>query len=118
VTQLALNLISSGAELLYRPAHPAGKLGELFRAEQEEHDEEDDHHVRPRKIQDTGDRWSHKNVSSKQHTVLNSFNQFGGFIFPENDPVSRRPLISEASPTCIRSFLQGNGIKRDEGSLY
>src|SRR5207249_7252198 len=63
LTQLLLYLISSGAELLNCPARPPGKLGQLLRAEQEQHDKEDYHHVRAHQIQDTGDRWSHKHVS-------------------------------------------------------
>jgi hypothetical protein len=61
--QFSLNFISSGAELFYRTPHPSGKLGQLLRAEQKKHDKEDYHHVRARKIQDTGDCWSHKRVS-------------------------------------------------------
>src|SRR5437762_2046454 len=63
LTQLLLYLISSGAELLYRSTHPSSEFGQLLRAEQKQHDEEDYHHVRPHQIQDPGDRWSHKHIS-------------------------------------------------------
>src|SRR5262249_48325218 len=55
-----LNFISGRAELLYGPAHSSGELGQFFRAEQEQHNEEEYHHVRPHKIHDTGERNRHK----------------------------------------------------------
>ena len=57
-----LDLISGCAELLYRSAHPSGEFGQLLRSEQEEYNEKDYHHVRPGKIKDSGDHWSHKHV--------------------------------------------------------
>jgi len=62
LTQFSLNFISSGAELFYRPAHTPGKFWELLRAEQKQNNEEDYHHVRSHKIEDTSDHWSHKRV--------------------------------------------------------
>ena len=61
-TELPFNLISGGAELLYGFAHAPSELRQFLRAEQEEYDEEDYHHVRPGKIKDTSDHWSHKRV--------------------------------------------------------
>ena len=58
-----LNFISGCAKLFDRSTHPTGKLRQFFRAKQEQHDEQDYHHVRPHQIQDTSDRWSHKDVS-------------------------------------------------------
>src|SRR6266513_1594461 len=51
------------AELFYGSTHPSGELGQLLRTEQEQHDEKDHYQVRPRKVHDTGDGWSHKHVS-------------------------------------------------------
>src|SRR5207237_3939422 len=59
---LSLNLNSRCAELLYRPAHTPSELRQFLRAEQEEYDEEDHHHVRAPKIKDTSDHWSHKRI--------------------------------------------------------
>ena len=73
--QLFFNLISRGAELLHRSTHPSGELGQFLRAEQEEYDEKDYHHVRPRKIKDTSDHWSHKSVwLAANRSSLNSTN--------------------------------------------
>src|SRR5438552_11891169 len=85
LTQLLLYLISSGAELLNCPARPPGKLGQLLRAEQEQHDKEDYHHVRPGKIQDTGDHCIHGDVSVKRHVSFTHSYQFGRVIFRKSD---------------------------------
>jgi len=63
LTELPLNLISGCAELLDRPTHSSSELRQFFCSEQEQHDEQDYHHVRPHKIHDTGDRNRHKKFS-------------------------------------------------------
>ena len=57
---LFFNLISRGAELLYRATHPSGEFGQFLRPKQKQHDEKDYHHVRPDQIRNTSDDWSHK----------------------------------------------------------
>src|SRR5205809_6640658 len=49
------------------------KLRQFLCSEQEQHDEEDYHHVRPHQIPDTGDRWSHKPVFVMRQISLHSF---------------------------------------------
>jgi hypothetical protein len=58
-----LYLISGCAELFYRSTHASGELRQLLRTEQEQHDEQDHYRVRPHKIEDTSDCWSHKLIS-------------------------------------------------------
>ena len=66
--------------------------------------EEDYYHVRPRKIQDTGDRWSHRLVSLNRRLFFTHFNRFGGYIFPERD--ARHRLVRRY----LREGLLSRGV--------
>src|SRR4029077_6648813 len=101
-----LNLISCCAELFYRSTHPSGEFGQLLSSEQEQHDKEDYHHVRPHKIHDTGDRWSHKHVSLNGRSFLHSFNHFYRIYIPgEWSAASFVAVISARAPGFRGLFL-------------
>src|SRR5439155_23129914 len=86
---LLLNLISNGTELFYRPAHTSGKFGQLLRAEQQQDNEKDHHHVGSHEIENTSDRNRHKKSPAYlfgKKVVLCSIHSYrsGAVIFPES----------------------------------
>src|SRR5207302_2686196 len=83
LTQSPLNFISGCAKLFDRSAHPTGKLRQLLGAEQQQDNEEDYHHVRSHKIQNTTDHWIHKSfISASQMCFTHPYRLRRG-IFPK-----------------------------------
>src|ERR1700719_4631447 len=59
LTKFSLHVIARCAELFCRFAPPSGEFAKLLRSEQEQNDDEDCNHARPRKIEDIGNRRGH-----------------------------------------------------------
>src|SRR6202011_5356883 len=93
------------------------QLRQILRTEEEQHDEKNYKHVRSRKIEDTGDHWSHKHLSITA----------GGSALIKTilaDLYSRKMICRSGwladigKTTCFRrSFFSADGIKRGDASL-
>src|SRR5712692_9381413 len=85
LTKPFLYLISRRAEFFYRSTHPSGEFRQFFCAEQKQHDEQDYHHVRSHKIENTTDHWIHKSDISAQQVCFTHSYRLRRAIFPQND---------------------------------
>src|SRR4029077_6953956 len=79
LTKFSRCLIAGCTELFCHLTHPSGEFGQLFRSEQEQNDDEDYNHGRPRKIEDIGNRRRH---DLNWRAFIPSY-QSGEFIFPK-----------------------------------
>ena len=97
LTKFSLYVIAGCAELFCCSAPPSGEFVQLLCSEQEQNDDENRNHVRPRKIEDIGNRRGH-------HLHWQGFipsYRSGEFIFPKGAVGPGRTAASPAT-ICIR----------------